>query len=301
MTIIDPYSDPWPNDNQALIDAFTASMDQQSNSDEQADEAFEWAMGAVVNRCDSVFLCAVEQCAAHKIKNVFEEACREKYIFAALHLVDKLPADTVPSVELAAQTGSLELLKKILGDREITKEVSNQILAGAFKGDCLEVVKHYRPNGFGLHHSGCVRFAARHNAIDCLRHFVTEPLNATDWEYSIEYAFKDYGVQTIAFLWDNPPTDAKHTVSVAEYALNIADRLTAYRLPVRNSKAFECLRLCMQRFVWKDFEARCGHHAVFQKHRNELFDLHQEPYREQLKQRLQENVVEGNNTPSRKM
>lgn len=301
MTTIDPYSDPWPNDNQALIEAFTASMDKQPNTIEQASEAFEWAMGAVVNQRDSVFLCAVEQCAIDKLKNIFEEACREKYIFAALHLVDKLPTDTVTSVELSAQTGSLELLEKVLEGMDITKEVSDNIIIGALKGDCLNIVQRYYPNGFGEQYRAFVRFAARYNAIDCLRHYVTEPVPSQEWDYCIEFAIKDWGAQAIAFFLDNPPTNPKYKLTSEQYAINIAERLIGERLPQRNSRPFECLRVCMRYLTWENLVADLGHRSDFQKHTAELCDLYQEPYTEQLKEHMEEHVGKENNVQSRKI
>lgn len=290
MSAFDPYDDPWMDDDQTIMDAFHVMLQSFNTEDDRLKEVYEWALGTIVNRRDRIFVCAVEQCSCEKLSNLFEEVCREKYMFGAMHLAEKTPY-SLSIVGWAAQTGSLELLEKVLGDAEITKEVSNTIITGALKGDCLNIVQHFCPNGLGEHHRGFVRFAARFDAIACLRHYVTEPLSSQDWEHCIEYAFKDHGAQTIAFLWDNPPLET--TISVEEYAINIAERLIGDRLPWREGKAFACLRLCMHRVAWENLEADIGHRSGFKKHMGTLIDLHQEQYREQLRQHLDDQVGTG--------
>lgn len=287
---IDPYSDPWPNDNQALIEAFNVCMSNITDPEDRAFEASEWALGAIVNRRDSVFVHVITYCFPDKLTDVFVEACREKYIFAAMHLADQCAHNVVKPIHFAAQTGSFELLEKVLGDTEITEDVADQILMGALKGDGLNIVKHYHPNGFSAQNSAFVRFAARYNAIECLQHFVTEPLTAQDWEHCIEYALKDYGAKTIEFLFNNPPSNPEKTVPVAEYALNIAQRLIDLGTTRRNVKMLDCLRLCMHRVVWDDFEAQSRHLAGFQKYSGELFEMYQEPRIKQFKEHLHNQI-----------
>lgn len=292
MSTFDPYDDPWMEHDQTIVEAFHVAIRSHSE-DKRFKEASEWALGAVVNQRDRVFVCAVEHCAPEQLINLFSEACREKYMFGVSHLVDTIN-HSLASVELVARTGSLELLEKVLEGMDITKEVSDNIIIGALKGDCLNIVQHYYPNGFGEQYRSFVRFAARHNAIDCLRHYVTEPVSSQDWDYCIELAFKDLGAQAIAFFWDNPPTDHKHKLTPEQYALNIAERLIGDRLPQRNSKAFECLRVCMRHLTWEKLVADLGHRANFQKHLAALCDLYQEPYTEQLKEHMNNNGASKN-------
>lgn len=288
MSTFDPYDDPWMDDDQTILAALQVALQSKNGESERLKEACQWAMGAVVNQRDRVFVCAVEHCAPDQLVNLFSEACRENYMFGVSHLVDTIN-HSLASVELVARTGSPELLEKVLEGMDITKEVSDTIIIGALKGDCLNIVQHYYPNGFGEKNNSFVRFAAHSNAIDCLRHYVTEPVSAHDWDYCIELAFKNFGAQTIAFFWDNPPTNPKPTITVEQYALNIAERLIGDRLPQRNSKAFECLRVCMRYLTWENLVVDLGHRAGFQTHMAELCDLYQEPYTEQLKEHMNKN------------
>lgn len=299
MSTFDPYDDPWIEDDQTIIDAFYATL-QNLGESERFTAAYQWAMGAIVNQRDQIFVCAEEHCAREKLGDLFAEACREKYLFGAMRLA-KTINHTSNTIELVAQTGSLELIKKVLEGMHITKEISDNIIIGALKGDCLNIVQHYYPNGFNAQNRAFVRFAARYNAIDCLRHYVTEPVSSQDWDYCIEFAIKDWGVQAMAFFLDNPPTNPKYKFTSEQYAINIAERLIGERLPQRNSRPFECLRVCMRYLTWENLVADIGHRADFQKHTAELFDLHQEPYREQQKKRLEEHVGKGNTVQSRKI
>jgi hypothetical protein len=288
VNTFDPYDDPWMDDDQTILAALQVALQSKNGESERLKEAYQWAMGAIANQRDRIFVCAGEYCAPEQLGDLFSEACREKYMFGVSHLVDTIN-HSLASVELVARTGSLELLENVLEGMSITKDVSDNIIIGALKGDCLNIVQHYYPTGFGERHQGVIRFAARHNAIDCLRHYVTEPLSANDWDYCIELAFKDFGAQTIAFLWGNPPIKRKSTLTVEQYALNIAERLIGDRLPQRNSKAFECLRVCMRYLTWENLVADLGHRAGFQTHMAELCDLYQEPYTEQLKEHMNKN------------
>lgn len=300
MTSIDPYSDPWPEDNDALIDAFTDHINRCSNDVERCNEAYDWALGAIVNRRDEVFVRAVKDCSKEKIVPVLEEACREKYIFAALHLADQLPSNIDNHIQQAAQTGSLQLIEKVVGDQPISEGIRKNILTGALKGDCWEIIEQYYPNGVTHMHQAAVRFAARHNAVRCLRNLVTQPLKAQDWEFAIEYAFKDFGWQSIEFLWENPPQEP-HQTSVAAYALNIAQRLIETSFPRLNSRAFECLRICMRFVDWEDFETAERKNPIFTQHCSLLFQLNEEPRNHKLNARLRKHIGVSQNTHSRKM
>ena len=299
---IDPYSDPWPNDDHALVEAFNVCMSNTTDPEKRSFEAFEWALGAIANRRDSVFVHAVKYCFPEKLTDVFIEACDEKYMFAAMHLADQCGKHIVNPIEFAAQTGSLELLETVLGGTEITKAVADKILKGAFKGDCVELLQHYYPDGLGERCSSLVPYGARYNAIRCLQHFVIQPVNTTDWEFAVEYAFKNHGAQTLQFLWDNPPINLPSEIAPLQYAVNIAQRLIEVRLPKPNSKAFECLRLAMRYVVWSDFEAAAHHYPMFHHHRCELFELYEQPRNEQLKQRLHTHIeVTPTKTNARRM
>lgn len=300
MTSIDPYIDPWPNDNDALIEAFTDHINRCSDDVERYTEAYEWALGAIENRRDSVFVRAAQLCSTEKIVLVYETACREKYIFAALHVADQLPNNRDTHIQQAAQTGSLQLIAKVVGDQPLTDGIRKNILTGALKGDCWEIIEQYYPDGVTHMHQASVRFAARHNAVRCLRNLVTQPLKPDDWEFAIEYAFKDFGWQSIEFLWENPPQEP-HQTSVADYALNIAQRLIYRSFPTQNSRGFECLRLCMRFVDWEAFEAGEHKNPVFAQHRSLLFELNEEPRNKKLNARLREHVGVSQTTHSRKM